>query len=105
MVQGSPGRETAIAISCCPTEAQTTVRHRIGIAFNIRPVAKQRFLDLLAADYSLVGPSFPEKIEGIAFGPKLPDGSRILIVTSDNDFKSDQPTEIYAFAVRRPAVE
>ena len=42
----------------------------------------------------------PEKIEGIAFGPQRKDGSRLLLITSDNDFKPDEATHIYAFAVR-----
>jgi hypothetical protein len=71
-----------------------------GIPAGIRPVAKKLVLDMLSPELGLAGKDFPEKIEGIAFGPKLADGSRVLIVTSDNDFKSDQSTEIYAFSVR-----
>lgn len=71
-----------------------------GIPEGTRPVAKRLFLDLLSPQYCLGGKSFPEKIEGIAFGPKLADGSRLLIVSSDNDFKPDQPTQIYVFAVK-----
>ncbi len=66
----------------------------------VRPVTKHLFLDLLEETHGLAGDAFPEKIEGVAFGPRLVDGSRILIVTSDNDFKADQPTEIYAFRVK-----
>lgn len=65
----------------------------------IRPITKRLLVDLLSPQYSLGGKSFPEKIEGIALGPKLADGSRVLIVSSDNDFKADQPTQIYAFAI------
>lgn len=71
-----------------------------GIPEGVRPVAKKMFLDLLAPQHSLAGQSIPEKIEGIALGPKLKDGSRVLIVASDNDFRSDQASEIYAFAVK-----
>jgi hypothetical protein len=71
-----------------------------GIPGGVRPVAKKLFLDLLDPKHGLAGSQFPEKIEGIALGPKLPDGSRVLIVASDNDFKSDQPTEIFAFRVK-----
>ena len=70
-----------------------------GIPEGVRPVAKKQFLDLLAPKHGLASNHFPEKIEGIALGPKLPDGSRILIVASDNDFKGDEPTEIVAFRV------
>lgn len=71
-----------------------------GIPDGIRPVSKKLFIDLLSSEYGLADQAFPEKIEGITFGPKLDDGARVLIVTSDNDFKPDQPTFIYAFAVK-----
>ena len=41
------------------------------------------------------------KFEGLAFGPDLPDGRRLLLVTADNDFLPDQPFRLYAFAVGR----
>lgn len=71
-----------------------------GIPDGVRPVSKRLYLDLLDPDHGLAGKEFPEKIEGIALGPQLNDGSRVLIVASDNDFKGDQPTVIYAFRVR-----
>jgi hypothetical protein len=71
-----------------------------GIPEGVRPVTKRLFLDLLDPKWGLAGESFPPKIEGIAFGPKLSDGSRVLLITSDNDFKPDEATHIYAFAVR-----
>ncbi|MEI8017274.1 MAG: esterase-like activity of phytase family protein [Schlesneria sp.] len=71
-----------------------------GAPEGVRPVAKKLFIDLLAPKYGLAGDKFPEKIEGIAFGPKLADGYRVLIVASDNDFRADQDTEIYAFSVK-----
>ena len=70
-----------------------------GIPAGVTPVAKQPFLDLLDSRLKLAGETFPEKIEGIAFGPKLRDGSRLLLITSDNDFLP-APSHIYAFAVR-----
>ena len=71
-----------------------------GIPAGVRPVSKKLFLDLLAPKYRLASSTFPEKIEGIAMGPQFPDGSRLLIVASDNDFRGDQATEIYAFRVK-----
>lgn len=71
-----------------------------GIPVGVRPVAKRLFLDLLDPCWGLVGDSFPAKIEGIALGPKLRDGSRVLLITSDNDFKPDEPSRFYAFAMR-----
>lgn len=66
----------------------------------IVPVNKTLFLDLLDPKFGLKGKDFPAKIEGMAFGPDLPDGRRLLIITTDNDFKPDEPTWIYAFAVK-----
>ncbi len=71
-----------------------------GIPAKVRPVTKRLFLDLLDPRWGLAGESFPPKIEGIAFGPRRKDGSRLLLITSDNDFKPDEATHIYAFAVR-----
>lgn len=69
------------------------------IPSGITPVSKRPFLDLLDPRWKFAGETFPEKIEGIAFGPTLSDGSRILLITSDNDFLP-APTQIYAFAYR-----
>ncbi len=62
-------------------------------------VAKQPFLDFLNPKFGLAGESFPEKLEGLAFGPRLTDGRYLLIVTSDNDFERDQPSRFFAFAI------
>ncbi len=46
----------------------------------------------------------PDKIEGLAFGPDLPDGRHLLLVTNDNDFVSPigvkgYPNYVFAFAI------
>ena len=63
------------------------------------PVQKAPFLDLLNPAFGLAGAGFPEKIEGLAFGPKLADGRVLLIVTSDNDFVQANSSKLYAFAI------
>jgi phytase-like protein len=63
------------------------------------PVKKRLFLDLLKPELGLAGPRFPRKMEGLAFGPDLPDGRHLLLVTSDNDFNKDEPTWIFALAI------
>lgn len=68
------------------------------IPAGVKPVARKLFIDLLDPRWKLAGESFPEKIEGIAFGPTLKDGSRLLLITSDNDFLP-LPTFVYAFGV------
>jgi hypothetical protein len=78
-----------------------------GTPSGVTPVSKTLFLDLLASDYGLAGPSFPEKIEGITFGPDLPDGRHTLVVTNDNDFITDStghPNNFYVFAIGTAAL-
>jgi len=81
----------------------------------IKPVTKSLFIDLLDPSYIVDASTTPaktirdviaEKIEGLAWGPDLPDGRHVLMVTSDNDlFTGDathpggNPTQIYAFAI------
>jgi 3-phytase len=40
-----------------------------------------------------------DNIEGMTFGPPLPDGRQTLIVVSDNNFNPGQFTQIIALAV------
>lgn len=70
------------------------------IGSSVIPVARRDFLDLLAPDWGLAGTNMPEKIEGLTFGPSLPDGRRSLLIATDNDFESANPTWIWVFAVR-----
>lgn len=65
----------------------------------VTPVKKKLFLDLLAKKHGIRGSDLPEKFEGLAFGPDLPDGRRLLLVTADNDFIAEKPFRVYAFAV------
>jgi hypothetical protein len=64
----------------------------------IKPVTKALFIDLLDPAFGLV-PTIPEKIEGLAWGPDLPDGRHLLYVISDNDLNPSLATQIYAFAI------
>lgn len=41
----------------------------------------------------------PDNVEGMTFGPKLPDGRQVLIVVSDNNFNPSQTTQFIALAV------
>ncbi|MDB5385072.1 MAG: hypothetical protein JWM11_718 [Planctomycetaceae bacterium] len=63
----------------------------------IQPVKKSEFLNLLNPAFGLAGASFPKKIEGLTFGPRI--GKQIsLIVCSDNDFVAAQPSRFFWFA-------
>ncbi len=67
----------------------------------VKPVQKSTYIDLLDARYGLAGPHLPEKQEGLAWGPKLSDGRRLLWICVDNDFKPHTESPFYAFAVRQ----
>jgi hypothetical protein len=64
----------------------------------IVPVQKTLFIDLLDPTFNLA-PTIAEKIEGLAWGPGLPDRRHLLYVTSDNDLDPNLDTQIYAFAI------
>lgn len=70
-----------------------------GLPESIVPVRKRVLIDLLDPAFGLAGAKFPEKIEGLTFGPKLEDGRRLLVVASDNDFDASEPIRFWFFAV------
>jgi hypothetical protein len=68
----------------------------------IMPVQKSLFIDLLDSDFGLRNHddrAIAEKIEGLAWGPDLPDGRHLLYVISDNDLVPSLSTQIFAFAI------
>jgi hypothetical protein len=67
----------------------------------VKPVRKSVFIDLLDSRYGLAGPKLAEKQEGLAWGPPLPDGRKLLWICVDNDFKPGRSCEFYAFAIRQ----
>jgi hypothetical protein len=72
-----------------------------GVISGVTTVTKSvsPFLDMLNPAFGLAGASFPEKIEGITFGPDLPDGRHTLVITNDNDFIPGNPNIFFVFAV------
>ena len=59
------------------------------------PVTKNLVFDI-EADFGIA----PDNLEGMTFGPTLPDGRRLLIIVSDNNFNPvDQLTQFIAVAV------
>lgn len=68
---------------------------------DVKPVAKKLLIDL--ADPAAGLGQTPEKIEGICWGPVLPDNRRTLVVATDNDMKADQPSVFWVFALPSPA--
>jgi hypothetical protein len=69
---------------------------------DIAPVKKDVFINLLDSSFGLNlndANAIAEKIEGLAWGPDLPDGRRLLYVVSDNDLVAGRDTQIFAFAI------
>jgi hypothetical protein len=58
------------------------------------PVHKTLVYDFARAGFA------PDNLEGMAFGPTLPDGSRTLVLVSDNNFNPLQKTQIVALRLR-----
>jgi len=54
------------------------------------PVRKTPFFDFAGIGF------VPDNVEGMTFGPTLPDGSRTLVLVSDNNFLRLQQTQILA---------
>jgi hypothetical protein len=59
----------------------------------IRPAQKTLLLDLDTLGIPL------DNVEGMTFGPDLPDGRRSLVMVSDNNFAASQFTQFLLFAV------
>jgi hypothetical protein len=90
-----------IDVSCAADVSKVAKLPAKGLPEGIRAVTKKLFLDLLDPAFGLAGKDFPEKIEGLAFGPDLPDGRRLLLVTTDNDLEAAEPSYFFAFAIDR----
>ncbi len=65
-----------------------------GTAVPFTPVSKQLIFDI-ESDFGLVA----DNLEGMTFGPTLPDGRQLLIIVSDNNFAATQFTQFIAVAV------
>jgi len=62
---------------------------------SLKPVAKHQLLDFASLGVPL------DNLEGMALGPTLPDGRRVLLVISDNNFDwRGQISEFLCFAVK-----
>jgi len=64
----------------------------VGTSFT--PVRKTLWLDLAVLGIPL------DNLEGMSWGPRLPNGRRTLILVSDNNFSARQITQWLAFEVR-----
>jgi hypothetical protein len=64
-------------------------------AKNIQPIQKQLAFDLKQLNIYI------DNLEGMAFGARLPDGSRSLLLVSDNNFSDRQITQFLLFKVQQ----
>lgn len=62
-----------------------------GSLSNVEPIRKQLLLDLRDLGFPL------DNLEGMTLGPRFADGSRSLILISDDNFSDSQVTQILAF--------
>lgn len=69
-----------------------------GVPAGVAPMAKEVFIDLLDPRFGLAGDAMPQKIEGLAWGPRMADGRATLIVSTDNDFKPEFESWLWVFA-------
>jgi len=54
------------------------------------PVSKVEEVDILAALRATGASDIPEKLEGLAIGPRLADGRHLVLIGSDNDYSVTQ---------------
>jgi hypothetical protein len=60
---------------------------------NVKPMAKQLLLNMDDLGIHV------DNVEGITWGPKLPNGHRTLLMITDNNFQSFQKTQVFLFEV------
>jgi hypothetical protein len=65
-----------------------------GVGEKVQPIQKKLLLDLNELPMTL------DNLEGMTFGPRLPDGSQSLILVSDNNFSDDQITQFLLFKLK-----
>jgi len=99
----APTRKTIYRIDVAGATDVTGVTLPAGaLPQGIVPASKTLFINLLEPDFGLQNNdanAIAEKIEGLSWGPDLPDGRHLLYVISDNDLSLKNATQIYAFAI------
>ncbi|WP_326567346.1 esterase-like activity of phytase family protein [Amycolatopsis rhabdoformis] len=91
-----PGVGNKVRIYEIDTSGATNVLNVKSLvdAKHVKPVKKKLLLDV--ADF---GVSTVDNIEGMTWGPALPNGERSLVLVSDNNFSATQVTQVIALAV------
>jgi hypothetical protein len=93
---GAPGTGNKIKLYEISLAGATNVNGAFSLAGRldrIRSARKRLLLDLDRLGIPL------DNVEGITFGPRLPDGRQSLVLVSDNNFAASQFTQFLLFAV------
>jgi hypothetical protein len=99
---GAPGLGNTIWLYEIQTQAATDVSSYFSLypngssqpPINFTPVTKRLILKV-ESDLGIE----PDNLEGMAFGPPLPDGRLPLVLVSDNNFSPSQTTQFIVLAV------
>jgi hypothetical protein len=95
---GAPDTGNVIKLFSVKVAGATNVNGTESLAAtlgSIRAVQKTLLLDLDTLGIPL------DNVEGMTFGPKLPDGRQSLLLVSDNNFATAQFTQFLLFAVAK----
>ena len=97
---GAEGAGNTIWLYEIQTQGATDVSGKFSLLNeSFTPVTKRLILNV-EADLGIE----PDNIEGMAFGPALPDGRVPLILVSDNNFAASQTTQFIVLAVELDSV-
>lgn len=97
---GAPGLGNTIWLYEIQTQSATDVSDEFSLlSASFTPVTKRLILNV-EQDLGIE----PDNIEGMAFGPALPDGRVPLILVSDNNFAPTQSTQFIVLAVELASV-
>jgi 3-phytase len=95
---GAPGTGTSIKLCTVSLSRATDVNGVDSLQDRldrVRPATKRLLLDLDGLGIPL------DNVEGLAFGPRLPDGRRSVVLVSDNNFAAGQFTQFLLFALAK----
>ena len=93
---GAPGTGNSIKLYKVALPGATDVNGADSLAGrldSIRPAEKTLLFDLDSLGIPL------DNVEGLTFGPRLPDGRQSLVLVSDNNFAASQFTQFLLFAL------
>src|SRR5262245_17325428 len=96
----APTRKTIYKVTIDASTSDVSGVHipASSLPSGVTQVGKDLFINLLDSEFNLI-PTIAEKLEGLAWGPDLPDGRHLLYLISDNDLNPSLATQVYAFAI------